>query len=403
MAACLGWLPAPAAAQAFEQRGFAEAVLTGYPLEAAVDPTQVVIEALFRYEATWRRGGLKLDGSLDARVDSHDLTERRVDVAFWDRTIERPVVAVRRLSASWAHRFLTIDVGKQFVRWGKTDILTPTDRFAPRDYLGVVNNDVLAVTAARVVLAGSADSLELIFTPRMTPSRMPLIDQRWIVLPPAAAGVSIVDHGARYPGGSQVGARWNHIGRRLEHSISVFHGFDHLPRLEVAVAPLLRGVEVRREYARLTSVGADVALPLPWFTLKTEGAWLDGGPAASQELVLYVVQAERQVGEWLFIVGYAGEHVIREAQAFRFAPDRGLAKAVVGRASLTIDTNRHLVIESVVRQNGGGAYGRFEYSQAVGPHWRFTGQVAVFRGVDGDYLGQYRRNSFGALSARFSF
>jgi hypothetical protein len=399
-AACL---PSPAAGQGFEQRGFGEGVFTGYPQETAVDPTQAVLEALFRYEATWRPGAWKLDGALDARFDSHDMTERHADLAYWDRTIQRPMFAVRRLGASWAYRFLTIDAGKQFVRWGKTDILTPTDRFAPRDYLGVVNSDVLAVTAVRAVVASSTDSFEVVLTPRMTPSRMPLLDQRWIGLPPAAAAVTIVDAGARYPEGTQVGGRWNHIGRRLEHSISVFRGFDHLPLVFVAAGPAPGSVAVRREYAQLTSVGADLAAPLPWFTLKAEAAWLGSDTSASQELVLYVVQAERQAGEWLFIVGYAGEHVTREPRTFRYSPDRGLTRAIVGRASLTIDTNRSLVVESVVRQNGDGAYGRFEYSQAIGPHWRVLGQAAVFRGVAGDYLGQYRRNSFGAVTLRYSF
>ena len=36
-------------------------------------------------------------------------------------------------------------------------------------------------------------------------------------------------------------------------------------------------------------------------------------------------------------------------------------------------------------------------------HWRATGQVALFGGVDGDYLGQYRDNSFAAAFLRFSF
>lgn len=56
-----------------------------------------------------------------------------------------------------------------------------------------------------------------------------------------------------------------------------------------------------------------------------------------------------------------------------------------------------------MRQDGDGAYAKFEYSQAVGRHWRLTGQAAVFAGVDDDYLGQYRDNSFGSVTLRFSF
>ena len=33
----------------------------------------------------------------------------------------------------------TLDVGKQFIRWGRADVLNPTDRFAPRDFLNVID------------------------------------------------------------------------------------------------------------------------------------------------------------------------------------------------------------------------------------------------------------------------
>ena len=38
---------------------------------------------------------------------------------------------------------ITVVAGKQFIRWGKADILNPTDRFAPRDFMEVVDNEFL--------------------------------------------------------------------------------------------------------------------------------------------------------------------------------------------------------------------------------------------------------------------
>ena len=55
-----------------------------------------------------------------------------------------------------------------------------------------------------------------------------------------------------------------------------------------------------------------------------------------------------------------------------FAPDRGLTRSIVGRASYTIDPTRSLTFESAVRQNGDGVYAKAEYSQARGQHWRAT-------------------------------
>lgn len=394
--------PAIATAQSFEQRGFLDVVFTGYPLPGG-DDARAVVEGLLRWDPALRAGDWRFQLSLDARFDSNDMTERRFDVTYWDRTIQRPVAAVRQASASWARGVTTLTLGKQFIRWGKTDIVIPTDRFSPRDYLNLVSTDVLAVTAARLVLATASDSLDVVYSPRMTPSRTPLFDQRWVVLPPVARDVPVVDDGATYPERSQFGVRWNHVGRYFEHSLSAFHGVNHLPLIDIAFEPSPPLIHARREYPQLTAAGFDFVVPTTVVTVKAEAAWFGSDTSGADEFVLYVIQAERQVGEWLFVGGYAGEHVITAHPTFKFAPDRGLARSIFGRAGLTIDTNRSLANETVVRQNGDGVYNKFEYTQAVGPHWRFTGTAAIFGGSPEDYLGQFRDNAFISVSARYSF
>jgi hypothetical protein len=84
--------------------------------------------------------------------------------------------------------------------------------------------------------------------------------------------------------------------------------------------------------------------------------------------VLYVVEIERQVGEWLLDVGYAGEVVPRRACPVAFAPDRQHGALVIGRASYVVDPSRTVVIEGAARQNGEGFYAKVEFSQAVGSY-----------------------------------
>lgn len=396
-------LPASAAAQPFTHRGYAESTFTLYPQTTPQDSGRFVAEARFHWEPTLRHGRWKFDAAVDARTDSHHLTQRTWEVTYWDRSTERPALAVGKLMASWARGPLTVEVGKQFIRWGKTDILVPTDRFAPRDYLKPPASELLGVTAARVTLASSSDSLDVVFTPRMTPSRAPLLNQRWAVPPPAAAGLPLHDAGAQFPGGTQTGLRWNHVGRHLEHSISFFRGFQHLPLFDGSLRQDPFRLEVRRRYSQLTAVGADMAAPLPWFTLKAEAASLHSDTADAAEYVLYVVQIERQSGEWLFLGGYTGEHETRAGTAFGFAPDRGLARAFFGRASRALDANRSVVFEGVVRQNGNGMYGKVEYAHGFGDHWRLIAAANAFGGSDDDYLGQYSRNGFGGITVRYSF
>ena len=63
--------------------------------------------------------------------------------------------------------------------------------------------------------ATDRDSFELVWVPRFTPSRMPLLDQRWTAVPAGPPLLQIVDAGAVLPTGSQAGVRWSHVGDRV--------------------------------------------------------------------------------------------------------------------------------------------------------------------------------------------
>jgi hypothetical protein len=159
----------------------------------------------------------------------------------------------------------------------------------------------------------------------------------------------------------------------------------------------------QRYYARMRMYGGDVAVPLRWFTVKGEGAWFQSSTKTADEYALYVIQLERMSGEWTFVGGYAGEAVTKRRVVADFAPDRGLAKTFLGRASYNIDANRSVAFEAAARQTGTGMYGKFEYTQAIGAHLRATMAATLVRGKEDDFLGQYRRNSNVQLILRYSF
>lgn len=397
------WLLVALMAQNFEQRGFLENSTLVYPQTAPNDSGHIVDETLFRWEASYKvTPWLKISGTFDAETDSHRQVSRDFRFDADDRSIYRPAFSFRRYSATLHKGKVTAEIGRQFIRWGKTDILNPTDRFAPKDYLSnVVNPDFLGVVATRVTIASSNDSLDLVWQPWFTPSRTPLLNQRWTALPEQAQGVAIEDLGARYPGGSQYGARWNHIGSGYEYSFCFFDGFNSLPLFDAKFDPLTNTAGLRRYYPELRLYGADVAVPLRWFTVKGEAAYFTSTTPDTDEYALYVIQLERQVKEWSFVGGYAGEVLTRAGNPLQFAPDRGFARSFVGRAGWTIDPNRSLAVETAVR--AGGSFTRFEYSQTYGQHWRATAGFAWIRGDMTDFIGAYHRNSYASLAIRYSF
>ena len=408
-------------AQTLTQRGFVDGSAVLFPQEALNDPTQVMGDMLARGElivkpAPW----VQFAGGLDLRANSHDQVEDgwRFDVD--DRGIRRPRVSLRRLTATFTHGPLTIDAGKQFVRWGKADIINPTDRFAPRDYLNVVDTELLAVIGARGVVQHGAETFEVVWVPRFTPSRVPLLDQRWTVLPPELAGVPIADAGSEFPTGSQTGVRWGHAGSGYEYALSFFDGFNNLPNVDAATtlnAETAKTAEktcsacsansaslvIHRTYPAIRTYGADAAVPTPWFTIKSEAAYFTSSTPMTDEYVLYVVQIERQTGEWMIVAGYSGDVTTKRRAAIGFAPDRGMARSIVARASYTIDPVRGIAFETAIHQNGDGAFAKVEYSQTRGQHWRATVTGVGIVGQNDDFIGQYHRNSYAGLALRYSF
>jgi hypothetical protein len=393
-----------APAQTVTQRGFVEARGFFFPQTTPGDDTRGMMDVLAREEAVFKPSDwLQVSGGVELRANSYNQVESSWEVNFRDRGTRRPALSVRRLAATLTRGPLTLDLGKQFVRWGKADILTPTDRFAPRDFLNVIDNEFLGVTAARAVWQGAQHSVDVVWVPFFTPSRVPLLDQRWTPVPDDSPNFTLVDGGAALPGGQQAGIRWSHAGDGFEMSASYFDGYNHLPTVEVFPKSGSPEILVRRLYPRIRTVGADAAVPTTWFTIKGEGAYFKSSSPLVDDYLLYVIQLERQTGEWLLLAGYAGEWVTeRRAQAV-FAPDRGLTRALVARASYTIDTNRSVAIETSVRQNGDGVYVKGEFSRAQGRNWRTTVSGAVLGGDADDFLGQYRRNSHAILSLRYSF
>jgi hypothetical protein len=405
LTAVLAFAPVHAVhAQDATYRGFAEVQVTAYPQTTPRDQDRLALEGHVRFEPAYKpTHWLTFSSSFDARLDNLQQVERKWRVDFRDRTLQRPALSVRQASATFRARGVTADVGKQFIRWGKADILAPTDRFAPRDFLEVTDGEFLAVTGGRIQIVRGVNALDVVAVPLFTPSRIPLLNRRWAAVPASAGSYTFVDLGARFPTRTQFGARWNVTAPGYEFSVSYFDGFNHLP--DIATVPLSSPgvIAAVRSYAPLRMGGVDAAVPLRWFTVKGEAALLTTTSQTADDVVQYVIQGERQSGELSLVAGYAGEVVTRRRAVFDFAPDRGLTRALLVRAGYTIDANRSLAVEAAVRQTGAGFWVKTEYSQATGAHWRTTLTGTIVGGSSADFFGQYRRNSHALATLRYSF
>ncbi len=394
----------PLAAQNFSQRGFIESDLDLYPETAPNDSSHAIDQSLFRYEASYRAlSWLRFAGGFDARFDTHEEVERTLHLDWQDRSLLRPALSLREFNATITKGKLTAEFGKQFIRWGKADILNPTDRFAPKDFLTVTDPDFLAVLATRVIYDTGTDSFNFVWQPRFTPSRTPLLNERWTVLPVPEVGLALVDLGSEFPGRSSFGGRWNHIGSGYEFSASFYDGFNSLPVFQGGLNAPGTAIDYVWTYPALRLYGADAAVPLRWFTIKTEAAYYTSPDHQQDDYVIYVLQFERQIREVAIVAGYAGDAITTRTPTMQFSPELGFARAVLAHAQYTIDSRRSIAADAAVRQNGRGSWLRTEYSQTLGQHWRATAGYNWIRGDDDDFLGQFHRNSFALLALRYSF
>jgi hypothetical protein len=383
--------------QDYSQRGFVESQAVVYPQTAVNDDSHVIGEVHVRYEGFYKPSrDFQLAAAIDVRSDTHHQTERVWRLDWKDRGLQRPLLSLGRVSAQYHRGDLTLEAGKQFVRWGRTDIVNPTDRFAPRDFLTVVDSEFLAIAAVRAIYERGSNTVDVVWSPRLTPSRIPLLSQRWFV-PPPNAPVFVVERSI--PEGSQYGIRWSHVGF-VEFGAALYSGFDHLPSYGVIPGSLV----VHQTYAKQRMVGGDVGIPLRLVSIKGEAAWFESPDHRSDNYVLYVAQLERQAGEWFFVGGYGGEGITeRGIQTADFNPVRGLTRTILARAGYTIDVNRSIAFETAIRENFDGFWSKTEYSQAFGQHWRLTTDFTLIRGKSSDFLGQYHRNSHAAVAVRYSY
>ncbi len=391
-------------AQEFSQRGFIEIAGSIYPEIVPNDRAHAIGGGLVRYEPKWQpKSWFTLSASLEARVDSHRQVARALHVDWQDRSLESPALSVRQLSAVFTKANLTLTLGKQFIRWGEADFLNPTDRFAPKDLLNIVNQDILAVTAALVTCTRRDDTVDFVWQPWFTPGRIPLINQRWTFLPAAIDHFDVRDQGSVFPGRSSFGVRWSRAAAGYEYSLSYYDGFNYLPAFNERVDSTISRVTFSRMYPALRLYGGDLAVPVSPFTVKGEAAYYTSPTKHQDDYVLYLVQLERQMHELRVVFGYAGEVVIAHGDALQFPAERGFARAFIAHAHYTLDSNRTLTLDAFVRQNGRSSLIRPGYSQSFGEHWRATVGLAWLRGEENDFWGQYHSNSFATAELRYSF
>lgn len=419
---CL-FISGPALAQKrFELGGFLEGSAQVYP--SAPNSSDAHAAGSGRFQL-WSRAKLSSRiswrGRVDFRIDTHLDADRNSWADLSQRGLRQPAGALSEFYLDLKLGRLDLRAGKQEIRWGRADGFNPTDNLVPYDYLDTFSDERIPAPAVKADAYLARAHFEAVWLPYYTPTRLPLLGQRWFPrlpaavqapsapgAPPSAIELSYRDAGGTFPartlGNGQWGLRWNQIIPRAEFSISYFDGFDDLPFFRGSLPPgppFL--VSLKREYYRLRAIGADFASELGAFGIRGETAWFDQTDPQNRDHLIFIAGIDRSFGDWFAIAQFAGQHLSRPLDASVVFPDLGLRSTLICRLERTLGPSRSFEIKGALRLRDGDFYLQPLYSVAMSNNWRLKVGATLFGGPRDGYLGQFRDNSRLNLQLRYTF
>jgi hypothetical protein len=160
-----------------------------------------------------------------------------------------------------------IRFGQQYLFWGTTDWINPTDVINPWDYENITSEPEdyrLPVTALAVDWYGRDFSLQGVWIPGFTPAGRSF--------PPG----TVVHYPELTPANSQYGFRLQSYKGSTDWSLSYYHGFDALPSLHIATDFSATPPDIRFDayYHPFQMVGFDFARTWNEWAVKGETAYL---------------------------------------------------------------------------------------------------------------------------------
>ncbi|HEY3128726.1 MAG TPA: DUF1302 family protein [Acidobacteriota bacterium] len=360
-------------------------------------------------------------------IDSRHQIDRR-SASLSDRTDQRPALGFSELYLDVPVGNLDLRIGKQQIIWGRADGWNPTDNVTSFDYLDLIDNERLGTTAVRVRRYFGSSSLDLVWTPLFTPTRLPLLHGRWFPLPQGLPTFPVAFRSSvRLPpstfANSQFAARWDRTQQGWDYSLSYFKGWNDL----AAFTPTLSNftplpspsrpvtVDLARSFRRLEVMGGDFAATPHGIGVRGEMAFFrpeskenDSALVDDRNYMQYALGADKHYGEWFLLGEILGDssfgHSQSNSQAGRFRfPDRGLGHSLLGRVERTINPWSSFRVTTIIRFSGHGFLLQPAYQYQVSQAWKAEAGILILGGNSDDFLGQYRDNTRLYVKLRKSF
>jgi hypothetical protein len=245
-----------------------------------------------------------------------------------DRELRRSILRFEELSLKLDFGAVDLELGRQQLAWGRTDVVSPTDNLTPRDWIDPLDEQRLSPWALRANFEKSRWNAELVAIPRFTPSRLPLLGGRWFdtgqtsIANPLYPSMGkrrlelVYDWDATVPfppttwSNVQEAVRGGRRGERIEWSLSYFRGFDDAPyvaarhktpQFNQGILPIV----LTKRFARLDVAGGDLVILAGRWAFRGEAGYFHFPDGLGDGYLLYDLEAEWTRGNWSVIAGGA--------------------------------------------------------------------------------------------------
>jgi hypothetical protein len=214
-------------------------------------------------------------------------------------------------------------IGKQVVAWGKADSINPTDNVNPQDLSNLFEQDQeIGVPAVKLdAYIGDFTTLEGVFAPTFTPTRLPPLDTRLSVVDISDFPLPINDPDLPSDSldNSQYGIRLTTTYKGWDFSTSFYDGINDFPNARLD--PGFPLPSITPIYNRLRVIGADFATTFDRWGVHGEAAQFLSDGDREDSYIQYVFGIDYKRSDIIFdhdlfaIVEYIGEHVTKEGKS----------------------------------------------------------------------------------------
>lgn len=171
-------------------------------------------------------------------------------------------------------KYLDVRLGQQFIFWGKTDWINPTDNINPWDYVNIsaeVEDYRLPVTAAKMNFYLGPVTLQSVWVPRFKANRIPL------KLPDTMGGLPVKTLPTLLPenrlSNSEFGFKADFNFWNVDYALSYYNGYDKNPTIRMRFEPQNHDFLRTISYERYQVFGAAFVTTFDQWAVKGEGAY----------------------------------------------------------------------------------------------------------------------------------